>query len=299
MNKVKKMLYSQKVAPYVFVLPFVISLLVFWLYPLISGIVMSFQDISFGGSQWVGLKHYQKLASDKFFKTAVFNSVEYMLLTLLLLIPIPMMLAVLMESRLTKAKGVWKVIMYIPALTSVVISGMLFRLMFSEGDNGQMNQLMHLLGNASIPWLKAKTTGWVALLLLCMWRWTGVNMLYFISGLKSIDTSLYESADIDGANAKQKFWYVTLPLLKPTTIYVITISVYAGLSMFLESFMLWNGNSSPKNIGLTIVGYLYKRGIEKNDMGYACAVGMVLLVIALAINVVQLVATGTFKKEEK
>ena len=118
MNKVKKMLYSQKVAPYVFVLPFVISLLVFWLYPLISGIVMSFQDISFGGSQWVGLKHYQKLASDKFFKTAVFNSVEYMLLTLLLLIPIPMMLAVLMESRLTKAKGVWKVIMYIPALTS-------------------------------------------------------------------------------------------------------------------------------------------------------------------------------------
>ena len=271
------MLYSQKVAPYVFVLPFVISLLVFWLYPLISGIVMSFQDISFGGSQWVGLKHYQKLASDKFFKTAVFNSVEYMLLTLLLLIPIPMMLAVLMESRLTKAKGVWKVIMYIPALTSVVISGMLFRLMFSEGDNGQMNQLMHLLGNASIPWLKEKTTGWIALLLLCMWRWTGVNMLYFISGLKSIDTSLYESADIDGANAKQKFWYVTLPLLKPTTIYVITISVYAGLSMFLESFMLWNGNSSPKNIGLTIVGYLYKRGIEKNDMGYACAVGMVLL----------------------
>ena len=102
-----------------------------------------------------------------------------------------------------------------------------------------------------------------------------------------------------GANAKQKFCYLTLPLLKPTTIYVITISVYAGLSMFLESFMLWNGNSSPKNIGLTIVGYLYKRGIEKNDMGYACAVGMVLLVIALAINVVQLVATGTFKKEEK
>ena len=258
MNKVKKMLYSQKVAPYVFVLPFVISLLVFWLYPLISGIVMSFQDISFGGSQWVGLKHYQKLASDKFFKTAVFNSVEYMLLTLLLLIPIPMMLAVLMESRLTKAKGVWKVIMYIPALTSVVISGMLFRLMFSEGDNGQMNQLMHLLGNASIPWLKEKTTGWVAL-------------------------------------------YLTLPLLKPTTIYVVTISVYAGLSMFLESFMLWNGNSSPKNIGLTIVGYLYRRGIEKNEMGYACAVGVVLMVIALVINFIQLIATGTFhigKKKE-
>ena len=189
--------------------------------------------------------------------------------------------------------------MYIPALTSVVISGMLFRMMFSEAPGSQMNQLLTWLGQTPIAWLKTKGTAWVALLLLCMWRWTGVNMLYFLSGLKSIDTSIYESADIDGANAWQKLWYLTLPLLKPTTIYVVTISVYAGLSMFLESFMLWNGNSSPKNIGLTIVGYLYKRGIEKNDLGYACAVGMVLMVIALLINVIQLVATGTFKKEER
>ena len=71
------------------------------------------------------------------------------------------------------------------------------------------------------------------------------------------------------------FRYVTLPLLKPTTVYVLTISIYAGLAMFLESYMLWAGNNSPNNIGLTIVGYLYKRGIEKNDMGYACAVGVV------------------------
>jgi len=299
MSKVKKLFYSQKVAPFVFVLPFILSLLIFWAYPLISGIIMSFQDISFGSRTFVGISHYTKLAHDKFFGIAVLNSVEYMLLTLLLLIPIPMMLAVLMESRLTKAKGVWKVIMYIPALTSVVISGMLFRMMFSEAAGSQMNQLMTFLGRTPIAWLKTKGTAWIALLLLCMWRWTGVNMLYFLSGLKAIDNSIYESADIDGANAVQKFWYLTLPLIKPTTIYVVTISVYAGLSMFLESFMLWNGNSSPKNIGLTIVGYLYKRGIEKNDLGYACAVGMVLMVIALAINVIQLIATGTFKKEEQ
>ena len=299
MSKFKKVFYSQKVAPYVFVLPFILSLVIFWAYPLISGIIMSFQDISFGKRTFVGIDHYVKLMNDKFFAIAVGNSVEYMLLTLLLMIPIPLVLAVLMESRLTKAKGVWKVIMYIPALTSVVISGMLFRMMFSEAPGSQMNQLLTWLGQTPIAWLKTKGTAWVALLLLCMWRWTGVNMLYFLSGLKSIDTSIYESADIDGANAWQKLWYLTLPLLKPTTIYVVTISVYAGLSMFLESFMLWNGNSSPKNIGFTIVGYLYKRGIEKNDLGYACAVGMVLMVIALLINVIQLVATGTFKKEDR
>ena len=138
----------------------------------------------------------------------------------------------------------------------------------------------------------------LALLILACWRWTGVNMLYFLSGLKAIDTSLYEAADIDGATPVQKFFYVTLPLLKPTTIYVLTISVYAGLAMFLESYMLWAGNSSPNNIGLTIVGYLYKRGIEKNNMGYACAVGVVLLIVALIINFTQLILNGTFKKEE-
>lgn len=138
-----------------------------------------------------------------------------------------------------------------------------------------------------------------ALLVVACWRWTGVNMLYFLSGLKAIDSSLYEASEIDGASAWQKFRYVTLPLLKPTTVYVLTISIYAGLAMFLESYMLWAGNNSPNNIGLTIVGYLYKRGIEKNDMGYACAVGVVLLVIALAINIVQLIANGTFKNEEK
>jgi len=298
-NKLKKLLYSQKIAPYVFVFPYILSLLIFWLYPLVTGITMSFQDVGFGGKVWVGTAHYAKLAKDTFFHTAVFNSVEYMLLTLLLLIPIPMLLAVLLESRLTKAKGVWKVIMYIPALTSVVISGLLFRLMFSEGVNGQMNVIMTALGLPTRAWLKSKGTAWIALLLLCMWRWTGVNMLYFVSGLKSIENSVYESAEIDGANGWQKFWYVTLPLLKPTTVYVVTISVFAGLSMFLESFMLWNGNSSPKNIGLTIVGYLYKRGIEKNDMGYACAVGVVLMVIALVINFIQLIATGTFKFNKK
>ena len=126
-----------------------------------------------------------------------------------------------------------------------------------------------------------------------------MNTLYFIAGLKNIDTALYESADIDGATKWQKFRFVTVPLLKPTSIYVLTISIYAGLSMFLESFMLWNGNSSPKNIGLTIVGYLYRRGIEKNQLGYASAVGLVLLLIALIINIFQLVMNGTFKKEER
>lgn len=297
--KFKKFFYSQKAAPYVFVLPFILSFAIFWVYPLFSTVKMSFQSILPGEVEWVGTANYAKLAKDTIFHTAIGNSAKYMLLTLVLLIPFPMLYAVLMDSNLVKAKGLWKALLYLPALTSVVISGTLFRLMFSEYGTGQMNIIMQMLGKAPVSWLKGSGTAMFALLLLACWRWTGVNMLYFLSGLKSIDGALYESAEIDGATGWQRFRYITVPLLKPTTIYVLTISVYAGLAMFLESFMLWNGNASPKNIGLTIVGYLYKRGIEKNQLGYASAVGLVLLAIALCINIIQLVLNGTFKKEER
>lgn len=298
MKKRSSILYSKKAAPWIFILPFLLSFCVFWIYPLGSTIVMSFQKIEPAKTSFVGFENYTKLLKDTAFHTAVGNSFEYMLLTCLILIPLPMLFAVLMDSNLVKAKGFWKAVLYLPALTSVVISGTLFRLMFSEYDTGQLNVLMNALGLESQKWLKMHGTGMGALVFLACWRWTGVNMLYFLSGLKNIDKGLYESADIDGASAWQKFRYVTLPLLKPTTIYVLTISIYAGLAMFLESFMLWAGNSSPHNIGLTIVGYLYRRGIEKNQMGYASAVGLVLLLIALFINVIQLIFSGTFKKEE-
>lgn len=147
--------------------------------------------------------------------------------------------------------------------------------------------------------LKGANTTYFALLLLACWRWTGVNILYFLAGLQNIPTELYEAASIDGATKWQQFKSISIPLLKPTTVYVLTISIYAGLSMFLESTMLFKGNNSPNNIGLTIVGYLYRQGVEKRAMGYACAVGMVLLIIVMVVNVIQLKLTGTFKEEDK
>ena len=241
--KLKKFLYSEKVAPYIFVIPFILSFAFFWIYPLITSVTMSFQDIGAIKSEWVGLANYQKLLKDNVFHTAIWNSTKYMLFTLVLLIPFPMLFAVLMDSRLVKAKGVWKAILYMPALTSVVISGTLFRLMFTEYSTGQMNIITAALGLGTYKWLKMGWSGMTALLVVACWRWTGVNMLYFLSGLKAIDSSLYEASEIDGASAWQKFRYVTLPLLKPTTVYVLTISIYAGLAMFLESYMLWAGNN--------------------------------------------------------
>ena len=261
-------------------------------------IVMSFQSVLPGITEWVGFDNYRRLLGDKVFLKAVMNSMKYMIWTLILLIPIPMLLATVLNSKFAKGREFFKSALYLPALTSVVVAGTIFRLAFSELDGAVMNSVIGFFGMDPIKWLKGAGTGFFALLLLACWRWTGVNMLYFLSGLKNIPDELYESADIDGANAVQKLIYITVPQLKPTIVYVLTISIYAGLAMFTESYMIWGGNSSPKNIGLTIVGYLYRQGIEKNAMGYASAVGIILFIIAMTINMIQLKMNGTFSKEE-
>lgn len=292
----KKFFYSQKIAPYVFVLPFVITVLLFWISPICNGVVLSFQDVL--KDKWVGVKNYSRLLNDKIFLKAIANSLKYMIGTLVLLIPFPMLFASLLNSKLMKKPGFFKSIYFLPALTSVVVAGTIFRLMFGEDGSSLANQVIELFGASPIKWLKGAYTSYFALLLLACWRWTGVNILYFLAGLQSIPTDLYEAASIDGASKWQQFKKISIPLVKPTTVYVLTISIYAGLSMFLESNMLYKGNNSPNNVGLTIVGYLYRQGIEKRAMGYACAVGIILLIVVMAINLVQLKVTGTFDKEE-
>ncbi|OIA99812.1 arabinose transporter permease [Paenibacillus sp. LC231] len=296
---IKKFLYSQKVAPYVFVLPFILVFLIFWVFPLGSSFSMSFQKTQLGQeADWIGLANYGKLMGDGVFLKAVTNSAIYMILTLLILIPFPMLFAVLINNKFMWGREFFKSSFFFPALTSVVVAGTIFRLMFGEMEGSLINSILGWFGIDPVKFLKGQVTGYIALVALATWRWTGVNMLYFLSGLKNIPGEYYEAASIDGASAFQKFTKITMPLLKPTTIYVLTISIYAGLAMFIESMMLWNGNNSPKNIGLTIVGYLYRQGIEKNNLGYAAAVGIVLLAITMLINLTQLKLSGMFKKED-
>lgn len=291
----KKFFYSQKIAPYVFILPFVITFLLFWIAPICNGFILSFQDVL--NDKWIGFKNYNRLLTDQIFLKALYHSFRYMIGTLILLIPFPMLFASLINSKLMKKPNLFKSIYFLPALTSVVVAGIIFRLMFGELDTSLANRVIGLFGKSPIKWLHGEYTSYFILLLVCCWRWTGVNILYFLAGLQSIPREMYEAAAIDGGNAWQQFTKISFPLVKPTTIYVLTISIYAGLSMFTESYMLWAGNNSPNNVGLTIVGYLYRQGIERRAMGYACAVGIVLLVVIMIVNIIQLVLNGTFKKE--
>ena len=141
-----------------------------------------------------------------------------------------------------------------------------------------------------------QSTGMFLMVILGTWRWAGVNMIYFMSGLQAIPVELYESASIDGAGVFRKFFSITLPLLKPIAIYVLTISIYGGYAMFTESYVFWN-ESMPGDIGMTIVRYMYQEGLLRNRLGVGSAVGVTLLMIVFLINIIQLRMFGLFRKE--
>lgn len=294
----KKFLYSQKAAPYVFISPFIITFLLFFAYSIVSMIIMSFQKVAGPNTTFIGWSNYKILTNAVFIKSLK-NSIFYTIVSCALMIPFPMILAVMLNSKLMRAKATFRSILFIPALTSVVVVGVIFRLMFGELEGSFINQFTGLFGMEPIIWLRQPATVWLALFLICLWRWTGVNMMYYLSGLQQIPEDLYESATVDGAGSLQKFRYVTLPLLKPTIVYVLTISIFGGMAMFSESFILFNGNKSPNNVGTTLVGMLYRMGFEQNQLGIASAIGVIFLVIVLLVNAVQLGFNGFFQKEER
>ncbi|UJF36465.1 carbohydrate ABC transporter permease [Paenibacillus hexagrammi] len=290
-------LYSKTIAPYVFVLPFLITFFVFFAYPVLSTIQMSFQEVLPGATKYIGLRNYEKLFNTHFYR-AIYNSFIYTILTLVVLIPLPLVFAVFLNSKMMIFKNFFRSTLFVPALVSVVVAGTIFRMMFGELENSFINSLLGVFGVDKMKWLGSAKFGMLTLVLLATWRWLGVNIIYFLSGLQNIPAELYESAEIDGATTWTKFTRITVPLLKPVTIYVLTISVFGGLSMFIESYMLWSGNRSPNDIGLTMVGYIYQQGIEQNNFGMGSAIGLVLLAFMLLLNMLQLKIFGLFNKED-
>jgi arabinosaccharide transport system permease protein len=298
---VRRSIGSGRFAPYLFVLPFIVSFLLFYLYPLVTTVLMSFQEIVPGQSRYVGLKNYERLLNPAMY-TAIWNSFRYTVFTILVLIPVPIFLAVMLNNPRNPANVVFRGALFIPTLVSVVVAGTIIRLLFAGSPTAIVNTVLGLFGVKPTDWLLGKAGSAMLLLVgMATWRWTGVNIIYFLSGLQNIPRELYEAAGIDGASAWYRLFHITIPLLKPTIIFVTTISVFGGFAMFEESYILWAGSSgggSPNNVGLTMVGYIYLKGFQGGAMGLGSAIGLILLVIVLVVSLVQLNLFGFFKKED-
>lgn len=294
----RRRIHMQKIAPYFFVAPFVIYFLAFFLYPILQTFWTSLcQQTGFAPPHFAGFANY-KLLGNEYFMKACQNSAIYTFFTCLILVPLPLLLASLLDSGLVKKAGAIKSAMFIPALTSVVMAGLFFKYAFSSNPDALMNAVIRVFGIEAQGWLENRVTTWIVLVIFCCWKWMGVNIVYYLSALQTIPRELFEAAELDGANAWERFIHVTVPCVKPTIIYVLTISIYGGFSMFAEAFTLFNSARTPGDIGATIVSYIYAQGFNRNNFGVASAAGIVLLAGVMIINVIQLRFTKSLGREE-
>ena len=278
-------LLDARLAPFVFLLPFMAIFLVFRIWPLIQAVVFSFQDVqAISGNDWVGLTNYQRILNAPQFLTAMSNTFVYTILTLIILIPIPLALSALLDRGRTYKPMVWRMSLFLPALASLVVVSFLFRVILAE--DGLMNKALMSLGLPPQAWLTTTSLAIPSLLIVATWRWVGVNMLYFNSGLVNISRELYEAAAIDGAKGTQMFRHITVPLMRPTIIFVLIISVIGGFQLFVEPLLMWSGGNSPSNSAMSVALLIYRTAFTSFRFGDAAAMGVVLAFIILIVSLV-------------
>jgi arabinosaccharide transport system permease protein len=281
----------------VFLLPFIVLFLVFRVWAILQAILLSFQEVeSVGSSEWTGLSNYRDLASDPLFYTALRNTAMYTAGTLLLLIPIPFVLAAVLHSGLVKRAHAFRTVLFLPILTSLVVVGVVFQLLLNT--DGILNNALASVGLPRLRWLESKHLAIPAMLIMATWRWTGINIIYFTTGLANIPQDLYEAAAVDGASGISRFFHISVPLSKPIILFVTVLSVIGGFQLFVEPYILWQGaGGGPGRGGLSIVVLLYRSAFTSFRLGYAAAIGVVLALIIMVVSLMQFRFFGFFKKE--
>ncbi len=280
---------SQRAA-WIFLAPFLLIVLVFVLYPLVQSTVLAFQQTYGPGTKaFVGTDNFTNMMTDPVFWTAVRNTVVYALGSLFIQLPLALLLAMALNSPKLRGRGVYRLIFFSPQLMGLVFVSILAALMF-EKRAGLINQSLHLFtgGEWSLdfPWLESHVMA--TLILISLWMYVGFNMIYFLAALQSVDDTLLEASEIDGAGPVARFRHVIVPAIRPVASFVVMLSMIGSLQLFELPFVLLDGSGGPGNQGLTVVMYLYQSGFEVGDLGYASAIGWVLAIMLIGLALLQL-----------
>ncbi|HEY0738508.1 MAG TPA: sugar ABC transporter permease [Herpetosiphonaceae bacterium] len=280
--------HEHSIAPYLFILPFFLIYGTFFLYPVVSSFILSFyRSVGLGSRTFVGFGNYAQLASDPRYIKALTNTTVYTLASVFILSPLALALAMAVRSFLVPSKNwqsFYRIAFFLPNLTSFVVIALMFALIFNK-DFGLLNQALASLGFPKIGWLREIRWAMPSIVMVAIWTFLGINSLYFLSGLQAIPEEINEAAAIDGASRPQTFWHVTLPLLRPTILFVVVQAVIFSYQLFDLPYLLTRGG--PSDATLTLAMYLYQKGFSEFSLGYAAAIGYSLAMIAIIVSIFQ------------
>ena len=266
-----------------------ISILVFL--PMIQAFITSLQSGMGTNLRFTGFDNYIRMFSDATFKKAAFNTILYLVIQVPIMILLSLVISVALNDKRLKCRGFFRTAIFLPCITSLVAYSIIMKSMFAA--DGVVNTLLMNINliDQPIQWVTDSIWAKLLIIIAITWRWTGYNMIFYLSGLQYIDPSIYEAADIDGASAFTKFFRITVPMLKPIILFTTITSTIGTLQLFDEVMNITQGG--PANATLTLSQYIYNLSFKYTpNFGYAAAVSFVIVIAIVVLSVIQMKVGG-------
>lgn len=292
MNSKKKgmsLIAKQRAAGWIFLLPATLMIAIMSFYPMIRAFIISLQTGAGANMRFAEpiFSNYQRIMADKVFQQSIVNTFLYLIIQVPIMLVLAILLAQLLNNKDLKFRGFFRTCVFLPCATSLVSYSLIFRSMFAT--DGLINSILIKLGILSTGYnfLGNSTSAKIVIILALIWRWTGYNMVFYLSGLQNIEYSVYEAAKIDGASPMQSFFKITVPLLKPTILLTAITSTNGTLQLFDESLNLTNGG--PGKSTMTMSHYIYNISFKQSpNFGYAAAMSILILIMVAILAILQM-----------
>ena len=290
MNSKKKgmtLVAKQRAAGWLFLAPASIMIAVMSFYPMIRAFIISLQTGAGANMRFAEpiFSNYKRILADKVFQQSIANTFLYLIIQVPIMLVLAILLAQLLNNKDLKFRGFFRTCVFLPCATSLVSYAMIFRSLFA--NDGFINMVLRNLGMSPIMWFGNAWTARAVIIIALVWRWTGYNMVFYLSGLQNIEYSVYEAAKIDGANGWKTFWKITVPLLKPTIIMTFIMSINGTLQLFDESVNLTAGG--PGKSTMTLAHYIFNISfVETPKFNYAAALSVFILVSVAILSAIQM-----------
>lgn len=272
---------------WVFIIPSLILIIAFVFYPMIQAFITSFQSGVGNKLSFSGINNYKRLLTDSTFRKALFNTVLYLIIQVPIMIILALVISSMLNDKKLKGRGFFRTAIFLPCVTSLVAYSIIFKSLFAT--DGFINAFLMKINMISEPiaWITNPVWAKILIILAITWRWTGYNMVFYLSGLQGIDDSIYEAAEIDGAGAFQKFKSITVPMLKPIILFTTINSTIGTLQLFDEPMNITQGG--PANATITISQYIYNTLFKYSpNFGYAAAISYVIVVLIVVLSIIQM-----------
>jgi ABC-type sugar transport system permease subunit len=281
MRKMKK---NFNLAPYLMIAPYVLHFLIFITFPVLFSFFLMFNQWNIiSPMKFVGFQNFYKLLNDAQFFRSLLNTLIFLVIHIPLQIIIALAFAVLLNQKI-RFIGFFRAAYFLPVVVSGVVVTILWQQLYGY-ETGLLNRMLAGMGIQKVGWLTNPAIAMASIALMATWKNVGLYIVLFLAGLQTVPQYLYESADLEGASAWQKFRYITLPMINPTMFMVVILSTIGGFSLFIEPYVMTGGG--PLNSTLSAVLYIYKEGFFYYHMGYASTLGFFFAGVILLVIFIQ------------